>query len=182
MVNIGTPPPYGLSGSETKYFSAAGVNTYTDVINEVGIANIQNAYDGVDVGQSWTVGAGVTNVSAVTVNLGLVGVQANILGNAYVVVYDPVDSSTIGTSTERVSKNLSAGYDTFTFASPLAITASKLYLFTFCNPAATAGDGWMLRGSVANPYANGIVWLRTRPTGIWTGYAFDLTFITHTTY
>ena len=122
-------------------------------------------------GQSFTTGAAVTNVGAISLML-------NGTADVTVSLYDAPNGNLLGSVTKRVSRG-SPGVEQFEFAQLIPVSASTQYFF-----GVSLGSGQNLSMYYNNPsvYASGSMYGSTygggSGGGLWTTLAGDLYFIT----
>lgn len=109
------------------------------------------------LGQSWVVGAGATNLSAIL--LKLASDNSGIGRNATVTVYDNSNFSgvALGSATRSITGSAAAEW-TFTFATPISVVVGATYYFAITSTEPLATGPSVFYQDSAGTYASGDKW------------------------
>lgn len=129
------------------------------------------------VGQTFTVGSGITSVSGIQVWLGMNGSPEQITLKLWSSLADAgVGTSPLATATGQITTNVMTGV-TFTFQTPVTVTPNTQYFFTV---QATDAFGANIYFKQSDVYAGGTMYYSTGGTYTNAGYAtYDLAFYTY---
>lgn len=134
-------------------------------------------------GQTFTTGVGVINLASIKLKLHVaagVGGSVGAVVKVWASVGDFFIGSPLGTATRTISATDAAEY-TFTFATPIDVTASTQYFFTI-QSADTRSI--YISYTIAQVYSGGNAWqnyFSGSAGGIWTEFADDIYFETYYT-
>lgn len=137
-------------------------------------------------GQTWVVGAGITNISSIIVEIAQNTGLAN--GTITMSVWNSVSDANagatpLGTVSKSIASSANVAEQTFTFATPITVTAGNSYFFAVDpDPTSSFGDvsKWMaFSAKTSSVYASGSMYRRNAVPANWSDQGYEWYFKTY---